>query len=87
MKSEVTVLHPGMDNEDCCNPGLAALLELRLRARGNPKARRIIDRCLVLCAQNPPADATELKQVMEAVRAIADELALTYGAPRTRALH
>jgi len=62
---------------------LARLLELRLATRGNPEGRAIVDRCLLLLTRakastNPPTAA----EIEREITAIADELALRYGAPK-----
>lgn len=75
-----------VDDDDAGDPGLAWLLDLRMRSRGNRRATQIIDRCLALCALDPPASLAEHRSLQAEVQAIADTLALTYGAPRTRLL-
>lgn len=65
------------------NGDVAWLLELRLRARGNPEGRAIVDRCLSLVARAAStADADELKAIAVEVRRLEDDLALCYGAPK-----
>ncbi|HEX7948279.1 MAG TPA: hypothetical protein VF495_26675 [Phenylobacterium sp.] len=75
-----------VDDDDTVDPNLAWLLELRLRSRGNRPATQIIDRCLALCALNPPASLADLESLQAEIQAIADTLALTYGAPQARVL-
>lgn len=74
-----------LDNDD--DPNLAWLLELRLKARGNRRSMQLIDRCLVLIARSPPASLAEHEVLRAEVQAIADTLALTYGAPSSCVLN
>lgn len=60
---------------------LSYLLDLRLRVRGRPEALRIVDRCLNLVGRASTADPAELAALELEVRALADELALRFGAP------
>ena len=60
---------------------LAYLLELRLRVRGNAEARAFVDRCIALTDAAAKADAETLKQLESEVVALADGLALRFGAP------
>ena len=59
---------------------LARLLELRLRYRRNPQARALVDRCLMLVAQACGANA-DMAALDQDVTALADDLALRFGAP------
>ncbi|MBU1516512.1 MAG: hypothetical protein KKE02_24265 [Alphaproteobacteria bacterium] len=62
---------------------MAWLLELRLRARGNPEGRAIVDRCLALVARAAStSDPEELKAIATEVRRLDDDLALRFGAPK-----
>lgn len=60
---------------------LAYLLALRLRARGRPEALEVIDRALAVAGRARTADAEELRRLEAEVQAIAEALALRYGAP------
>lgn len=62
---------------------LAYLLDLRIRTRGNPRARAIVDRCLALIARAETADLTERLELYREVAELADHLALRFGAPST----
>ena len=62
-------------------------LELRLRMRGNPEGRAVVDRCLSLIARAADADADALVALEREVQALADELALRFGAPKTLQPH
>jgi hypothetical protein len=66
------------------NGGVAWLLELRLRARGNAEYRAIIDRCLSLVTCTAAtSDPHELRATAAEVRRLEDDLGLRFGAPRT----
>lgn len=68
------------------DPALSYLLELRLRTRGNPEARALVDRCLALLAQAESADPETLEALHREVQKIGDGLALRFGAPKSAAL-
>ena len=62
---------------------LARLLELRLATRGNPEGRAIVDRCLLLIARaQATSNPLSAEEIEREITAIADELALRYGAPK-----
>lgn len=65
---------------------VAHFLELRLRVRHNREARALVDRCLALIARSKGADADELRALSRDVDALADDLALRFGAPKTAVL-
>lgn len=87
LETECMVRLVMVDDDDAADPNLAWLLELRLRSRGNLRATQIIDRCLALCSLNPPTSLADRKSLQAEAQAIADTLALTYGAPRSRVLN
>jgi hypothetical protein len=60
---------------------LAYLLELRVRTRGSPRARAIVDRCLALIALAETADEAGRAELYREVADLADHLALRFGAP------
>ena len=62
---------------------VAYFLELRVRVRRSREARALVDRCLLLIARPKGADAEELRALYGEVDALADELALRIGAPKT----
>jgi hypothetical protein len=64
---------------------LAYLLDLRRRA--NPAGRAIIDRGLALIARSVTADPEVLAEVRREMRALADDLAVRFGAPSESDLH
>lgn len=66
---------------------LAYLLELRVRVRRSPEARAIVDRCLSLIARAADADDHTLLELEREVAALADDLALRFGAPKTVRTH
>jgi hypothetical protein len=66
---------------------LAYLLELRLRCRGNPETRALVDRCLALLAQAERADGEELKRIEAEIETLRTELAARFGPPRSTARH
>jgi hypothetical protein len=68
-------------------PDLAYLLALRLRCRDNPRALAIIDRCLRIVARAAEADERTVADLSRQVALIADELAVTFGAPRSVVPH
>jgi hypothetical protein len=61
-------------------------LELRLKMRGNPEGRAIVDRCLSLIARAADADPEQLAGLSKEVDAFADELALRFGANKSKQL-
>lgn len=65
---------------------VAYFLELRVRVRHSREARALVDRCLALIARAQGADADELCALYREVDALADELALRFGAPKTAVL-
>jgi hypothetical protein len=66
---------------------LAYLLELRLRCRGNPEARAIVDRCLALLARAERADGEELQRIEAEIETLRTELAARFGPPGRTARH
>lgn len=62
---------------------VAYFLELRVRVRHSREARALVDRCLALIARADRADEKELCRLYGEVDALADELALKFGAPKT----
>lgn len=62
---------------------VAYLLELRVRTRGSPSARALVDRCLALIARAETADLAVQLELYQEVAHIADDLALRFGAPST----
>jgi hypothetical protein len=64
-------------------PHISQLLEMRLRARGNPVARAIIDQCLVFVSRAATADPAGVAELESEVRQFADDLALRFGAPKS----
>jgi hypothetical protein len=66
---------------------LAYLLELRLRCRGNPDARALVDRCLALLAQAERADGEELQRIEAEIETLRTELAARFGPPGSTARH
>lgn len=62
---------------------IAHLLELRVKARGNPEATALIDRCLRLIARARADGRADVAALDREVAEIADELALRYGSPRS----
>lgn len=66
---------------------LAYLLELRLRTRGNPEARAIVDRCLALVARAETGDGLDDLEAARELQRLSDDLALRFGAPRIVDLH
>ena len=65
---------------------VAYLLELRLRSRGNPEARAIVDRCLRLIAQAQSLTGPSPAELDDELARLADDLALRFGPPRTIAV-
>ena len=66
---------------------LADLLELRLRCRGNPEARAIVDLCLALLARAERADGEELQRIEAEIETLRTELAVRFGPPGSTARH
>lgn len=62
---------------------VAYFLELRVRLRHSLEARALVDRCLLLISRSEGADIDELCALYREVDALADELALRFGAPKT----
>ena len=65
---------------------VAYFLELRVRVRHSREARALVDRCLALIARADRADKHELRALYGEVDALADELAIRFGAPKTAVL-
>lgn len=65
---------------------VAYFLELRVRVRHSHDARALVDRCLALIARANGVDAEEARALHREVEAIADELALRFGTPKTAVL-
>lgn len=66
---------------------IAHLLELRVRLRRSPEGRAIVDRCLSIVARAAAAeDPQVLARLKAEARALEDELALRFGAPRSAVL-
>jgi hypothetical protein len=63
-------------------PEIAQLLEFRLRARGDPAMRALVDHCLGLVCRARSAAPDEMAQLVEAALAIEQDLALRFGAPK-----
>lgn len=78
---QVSLMKPGLEDT------LAYLLDLRLRCRGNPDGKAIVDRCLALLAQAETADAAELQQLEVEIEALRVELADRFGPPPGFARH
>lgn len=66
---------------------LAYLLELRLRCRGNPEARAIVDRSLALLARAERADGEELQRIEAEIETLLTELAARFGPPEGTLRH
>lgn len=66
---------------------VAYLLELRVRTRGNPQARAIVDRCLALVARAESPAGLDALEAAQELRRLSDDLALRFGAPRSADLH
>lgn len=71
---------------DTMDEAVAYFLELRVRVRHSREARALVDRCLALIARAEGANADELCALYREVDALADELALRFGAPKTAVL-
>lgn len=61
---------------------LAYLLELRLRARGNPEGVALIDRAIAIHGKARDATPEELARLSQDVDRLAGDLARLYGAPK-----
>ena len=73
---------PGLDDH------LSALLAWRLRTRGIPEARAIVDHCLALVARASVTDDPAVQAgLTRDVEQLADSLALQFGPPKVAALH
>lgn len=66
---------------------LAYLLELRLRCRGDPDARAIVDRCLALLARAESCDGGELQRIEAEIQTLRTELAGKFSPPGSTARH
>lgn len=66
---------------------LAYLLDLRVRARGNPEGLALIDRAIAILGRARTATPDELAQLHREVHRLADDLARRYGAPKRAVVH
>jgi len=83
----MTKLHAMRDADPSFAECLQWLLELRLKVRGNAYATEIVDRCLAVCGKAGTTDPAVLRELEAEVAAIADSLAMKFGAPRDRLLN
>lgn len=66
---------------------LSRLLELRLRARGNPQATRLIDHGLAMIADAARANPSRTCELELEVAQLADDVALRMGSPDRTEVH
>ncbi len=66
---------------------LGYLLELRVRARGNPEGLAFIDRALAILTTARSAEPEEIAILEAQIERLGRDLALRYGAPKSAQTH
>lgn len=78
---------PSERRDTALDQALLYFADLRLRVRGNPEARAIVDRCLRLLTEARDADPATLARLQAEVEALRAELVRRLGPPRRLKVH